>query len=107
MAKRHQSRLLGEGKNVVKREVTKAAGFVSIYTNDIQVQTSPWDMRLLLGEISRFPTHEDAVLGINLLGEVRLSPQCARRFVAIMLEQLNGYEERFGKIPAAVEAVDN
>jgi Protein of unknown function (DUF3467) len=84
------------------RQITKSPDFVSIYANDVRVQTGPWDMLLILSEISHTTpgTPDEApVLTIKQLGELRISPQLAKKLTAIMIEQLNGYEERFGAIP--------
>lgn len=83
----------------VKRENIKSADFFSIYANDVQVQTSPWDMRLVLGEIANPTTADEPVISIKQLGELRISPQLAKQLTVIMLEQLTAYEARFGNIP--------
>jgi Protein of unknown function (DUF3467) len=83
----------------LKRETIKSPDFFSIYTNDVQVQTSPWDMRLVLGE-SAPPEDATSAISIKQLGELRMSPQLAKQLIRIMLDQVKRYEERFGKIPA-------
>src|SRR4051794_12195133 len=83
-----------------KREVTRSPGFVSIYANDVQIQTSPWDMRLVFGEIGDFlSTANVPTVNIRQLGELRISPQLAKRLTAIILQQLQAYEETIGQIP--------
>jgi hypothetical protein len=84
--------------NVNRQEVTSPT-FVSIYANDISVQVSPWDVRLILGEIFQGPSDENPNVIVRQLGEVRVSPQLAKRVVSILIEQLRGYENRFGPIP--------
>ena len=88
----------------LKRETIMSPHFVSIYTNDIQAQTSAWDMRLIFGEIAETATAESPVLAIRQLADVRMSPQLAKRLVMIMASQLSAYEERFGKIPETEKA---
>ena len=79
------------------RVVRRSPTFVSLYANDVQVQTSVWDVRLLLGEIS---IEEDKkVANVYQTGEVRMSPQLAKRLIAIIVQQLKGYEEKLGPIP--------
>ncbi len=87
----------------ITRETSKSAEFVSLYANDVQVQTTPWDMRLLLGEISDPPSPESPTLKIQQLGELRISPQLAKRLTLIMLDQIKVYEESFGEIPGPKE----
>ncbi len=88
----------------VKRENIRSPEFVSIYANDIQVQTSPWDMRFILGEITTPATAGEPVVTIRQLGELRISPQLAKRLTMIMVDQLGVYEKRFGQIPEPPKA---
>ena len=84
--------------NASREEVVDPA-FVSLYANDTQVQTSPWDFRLIFGQISTAPTRERKTIVINQVGEVRMSPQHVKTLVQVLLQQLAGYEARFGRIP--------
>ena len=88
-----------EREQVVRREITKSPTFISLYANDVQVHTSPWDVRLLLGSVGELPTADHPVVNITQLADLRMSPQLAKRLVAIMIEQIKVYEERFGPIP--------
>lgn len=90
----------------VARENKRAPGFVSVYANDVQVQTTPWDMRLVLGAVDEPATSEKPVMGITQLADVRFSLQLAKRLIEIMGEQIVAYESRFGRIPSA-EALQN
>ena len=85
----------------VSREVIKSAGFVSIYANDVQVQTSPWDLRLLLSELSDQPTPES--ITVRQLAELRISPQLAKKLTMILIDQLKTYEQYYGEIPGPKE----
>jgi len=102
--KEHKSPMSAAGGEVqqpdVKREEIRSAAFFSAYANDVQIQTTPWDLRLLFGEFT-LPTSPEAppVLMVNLLGEVRMSPSLAKKVTVIMLQQIKTYEERFGPIP--------
>ena len=84
----------------VRREIVRSEAFVSIYVNDVQVQTFPWDLRLLLGQIDDPATRDAPVVTIKQLGELRMSPQLAKRLTVILMEQLAAYEKHFGTIPA-------
>src|SRR5271157_5183875 len=83
----------------IRRENVKSPEFVSIYANDVQVQMSPWDMRLVLGELGDLRTADRQIVTIRQLAELRISPQLAKRLTTIMIVQLKIYEERFGHIP--------
>jgi hypothetical protein len=82
-----------------ERRTETSPSFASLYANDVQVQTSPWDLRLIFGEIANIPTKDDQAVTIKQVGEVRLSPQLAKKLTIILIEQLQGYEKRFGMIP--------
>ncbi len=83
----------------VNRQVTAAQNFVSLYTNDTQVQLSPWDVRLIFGVIVEPPASERPSIQITSVGEVRMSPQHAKKVALILLKQLQHYEETIGPIP--------
>src|SRR5687768_6528953 len=99
MAKKREGRSMAKpasptvGSAVVtaplKREDTVSPNFFSVYANDVSVQTTPWDIRLLLGELS-LPTDQDRVVRVKQIGELRLSPQLAKRVIMIIAEQLKG-----------------
>jgi len=83
------------------RTVERAADFASLYANDVQVQTSPWDVRLVFGQIDSLPRTPDQAaeaVAVKLVGEVRLSPQLAKRVTMILVEHLHSYESQFGPI---------
>lgn len=83
----------------VNRKVEKSPTFVSLYSNDTQVQVSPWDVRLIFGVIAEAATVEQPTVTVETLGEVRMSPQHAKVVAAILIGQLKIYEESLGKIP--------
>lgn len=84
-----------------KRKTAKSTAFVSIYSNDVQVLTLPWDLRLIFGELGDLETDPEGGRSLNItqLAEVRLSPQLAKQLARILSEQLGHYEKRFGDIP--------
>ena len=84
--------------NVERREVDSPT-FASLYTNDTQLQLSPWDVRLIFGVISTPRTAAKPTVEITRVGEVRMSPQHAKKVTEILLSQLVGYEKQFGPIP--------
>jgi hypothetical protein len=84
----------------IRRDHTKSESYFSVYANDIQIQTGPWDVRLILGEIGDALKEDNVpVLKVKRLGEVRLSPQLAKRLTMILIQQLKHYEETIGAIP--------
>ena len=83
----------------VAREVVNAPTFVSLYANDAQIQTTPWDVRLIFGQLTTAATADSPKSLITLNGEVRMSPQLAKRVTMILMMQLQSYEKQFGPIP--------
>jgi hypothetical protein len=87
-----------------ERRATKAPNFFSVYTNDMQVSTSPWDLRIVLGEVEDLQVISDKpVMVITQLGEVRMSVQIAKRLALMLVDQLKTYEAMFGLIPGPKE----
>ena len=87
----------------VHRDVFPAPGFVSLYANDTQVRVTPWDIMLIFGEIAGFPTAENPAVTVRLTGEVRMSPQHAKRLLAVLQRQISVYEQTIGVIPLPKE----
>ena len=83
----------------INRQVVMAPTFASIYANDVQVQTTPWDIRLIFGEIFHAPSETDPNVVVRQLGELRMSPQLTKKVLEILRHQLDVYEKSFGKIP--------
>lgn len=76
--------------------------FVSLYTNDTQVQLTPWDIRMTFGEISEARAGEPGeqpTVQIKTTGEVRMSPQHAKKLAEILARQIQVYERNVGTIP--------
>jgi hypothetical protein len=86
--------------NVDERRVTKSPNFFSAYTNDMQVTTGPWDVRISIGEVEDVQLIADKpIMTVNQLGEVRMSVQIAKRLILMLADQLRSYETTFGQIP--------
>ena len=64
----------------------------------MQIQMTPWDFRLIFGQISSLATEEDPSLLIRQIGDVRLSPQLAKRVAMILIGQIRHYEKTIGHI---------
>lgn len=83
----------------IERETITPEGFVSYYANDTQLQITPWDVRFVFGVIEEPPNAERKTIKVKSLGEVRMSPQHAKRVAMILVQQLKAYEEGIGPIP--------
>jgi|ERR1035438_6626031 hypothetical protein len=87
----------------VNRKQERSPDYFSVYANDLQMQTTPWDIRLIFGLITGTPVDHTGVVNVTQLGELRLSPQLAKLVAMILTQQLRGYEEQFGEIPLPKE----
>ena len=87
----------------INRLVEPASTFVSIYTNDTQLQMTPWDFRFSFGIIADAPTLKNPNVLVKSLCEVRMSPQHAKKVATILIQQLKHYEETLGQIPQPPE----
>ena len=83
----------------LNRQHEVAPNYFSVYANDVQVQSTPWDMRLILGLIMKLPTEATDTVTVSQIGEIRLSQPLAKRLTMIMIQQLQNYEKTFGEIP--------
>jgi spore coat protein CotH len=104
MAKKGSGAKDGSGEpNIVraniKRVITQDSNFVSLYSNDTQIQITPWDVRLVFGEISEGATPERPEVSIKSNGQVTMSPQHAKKVAEILISSLAKYEQTFGPLP--------
>ena len=83
----------------VNREIVESPAFVSLYANDTQIQLSAWDVRMIFGVISEPATNERPTIIVKTVGEVRMSPQHAKKIAMILINQLRNYETSVGVIP--------
>ena len=82
----------------INREMAPGSSFVSLYVNDTQVQVSPWDIRLILGLIEGVPTAENPTVLVRQIGEIRMSPQHAKKVAQVLVNQIANYEKSVGPI---------
>lgn len=87
----------------VLRDNTKAPNYFSVYMNDAQLQSSLWDFRLIIGNVVQLPSDSNPKMEVEQLGEIRMSPQLARRLTFLLMRQLQVYEQNFGRIPSPKE----
>lgn len=84
----------------LKREATRATEFFSIYANDVQIGISPWDVRLVFGELGDIVQPDEIpAIAVRQLGELRISLELAKKLTMMMAEQLKSYEANVGDIP--------
>lgn len=83
----------------VTRIVERPETFGSYYANETQVQTGPWDVRLVFSVSEIEETEGVRTARVKQQAEVRMSHQHAVTILEIISTQLRGFEEKFGKIP--------
>lgn len=83
----------------IHREMVSAASFVSLYANDTQIQVSPWDFRFMFGLITVAPSEDSPNVVVTQIGEVRMSPEHAKRVAMVLVQQIRNYEQSVGPIP--------
>ena len=105
MAKKNTTPALPDSENdeiaratTARRVETMVPSFVSIYANDIQLLTTPWDIRFRMSQLEAVD-HKKQEAQISVFADVRMSPQHAKKLAEVLVKQIAGYESRFGPIP--------
>ena len=94
MAKRQPVKTSRAAKRIERRSDT----FASYYSNDTQVQTGPYDVRLTFGTVDAVRKDKNEIEVVQS-AEVRMSPQQARVVLRILTKHLEDYERKFGSFP--------
>lgn len=79
---------------------TRSPNHVSIYSNNVEVGVSAWDVRIKLGEIVEA---NDNRLDISILATLFMSPPHAKAFSKVLAENIKKYEAAMGEIPMPPE----
>ena len=87
----------------------KRDGHVTLYSNSVQLAISPWDIRLMLGQVAEGGV---GTANIDLDATIIMSPGHAKAFTESMVKTIEQYESLFGtinnpmdKIQAAAAAI--
>ena len=83
----------------VVRHVLRSPDFKAYYANETQIQTGPWDVRLVFSTTELDEADSVRTLTSRQVAEVRMSHQMAMTVVEILTGQLKGFEQKVGKIP--------
>lgn len=78
-----------------EQKFTKAEGYVSIYCNNVQINSTFMDFALGLGQIMGFA---DGVVSVEQYARVLMSPQETKLFMFLLMRQIQAYEQNFGEI---------
>jgi hypothetical protein len=98
MAKRSPLKALLTDEEAAARTVQQntAADAVTLYSNNVGINVSPWDFRLRFGTVTE-ASRERIVLEYR--ADVYMSPQHAKIFSKVLQAKVGEYEATFGAIP--------
>ncbi len=77
-------------------EQVRGEGYMSTYANSVNLMVSPWDIRLIFGEL--MDTGDKRGARIENRASVVMSPQHAKAFSIILARHLEKYEAEHGAI---------
>jgi uncharacterized protein DUF3467 len=80
-----------------RTNVPKAANFVEIYANDTYIQTSPWDVRLMLGVLTELGPDQNTPSPLRV-ADVRMSLHHAKKVAQLLTKQISQYERDHGPL---------
>ena len=76
-------------------ESIRSQGFTTLYTNSAQLEVTPWDFKLVFGELVR---SENNLPKIEQHVAVVMSPQHAKALLGILATNVQEYEKQVGEI---------
>lgn len=71
-------------------KISMQGDFFNVYTNNVQIGTSRFDLTMLFGKAS--------ARGLNYMGEVVMSLEHAKVLSTILADQIKNFEDQFGVI---------
>ena len=88
--------------DISKMAVANPNGVQAVYSNNIGIQLTNWDVRLIFTEV--VPAMDS--VSIQLRSLVTLVPAQAKALVMVLGEQLKQYEQMNGEIPWPPKAIN-
>jgi hypothetical protein len=82
--------------NQIQLEQTRSEKFVSIYSNSANVEATPWDFRIVFGELQK--TGAGQISKIEQHVAVTMSPQHAKALLGVLHKNVTEYEKHVGEI---------
>ena len=90
------SRKSSEKDATVERKKTfRDHDAVTVYANNVELETTPWDIKLRFGTLKRATEDE---LEVTETAHVYMSPPHARIFHEVLGKQLDFYEQKIAEI---------
>lgn len=68
-----------------------------VYANNVGLQMSPFDFKLVFGEVKNADEHEFRVRDKVV---VYVSPQHVKSLIALLIRNIKRYESSYGKLPS-------
>jgi len=87
--------MLDTAQQQVPQQTTKSENFRSLYSNNVSMTITPWDVVFAFGENQSV---KDSILLVELHTRIVMSPQHAKIFSQVLATQISKYEETFGPI---------
>lgn len=81
-------------------ESVRSSAFFKVYSNSVQIETGPWDFRLIFGEVTK--SGENKITIEQSVGVV-MSPQHAKALLGVLAHNIRAYEDRVGEIKLPAE----
>jgi Protein of unknown function (DUF3467) len=82
-------------RDITQIPIMQAPDFKSVYANNVNFVTTPWDFALLFGQ-TRPENPENIHLELRVT--VTLSPQMAKAVALTLMQNVHNYEQQFGEI---------
>jgi hypothetical protein len=78
-------------------ESFRSERFVSVYSNSMNLEVTPWDFKLIVGVLLKGQKPNEPPKIENLV-EVVMSPQHAKALLSILASNVQAYEKQVGEI---------
>ena len=75
-------------------ELEKSPTFCRFYANSAQIEVTPWDFRLIFGELVKTGSKPKVEQSVAVI----MSPQHAKALLGVLAANLREYESKIGKI---------
>jgi hypothetical protein len=83
-----------KGPAKAQLEIVKSDKFLKVYANSAQIETGPWDFRIIFGEATR---SGDKVI-VEQSVAVVMSPQHTKALLGVLATNVHEYEKQIAEI---------
>jgi len=79
----------------VAQQISKSPDFKSAYSNNVTLTITPWDVVFIFGENQAV---KDNILIVEHQAKITMSPQHAKVFAQVLVDNIAKWEQTFGPI---------